>query len=51
VTLNKLSGHLGVINVGGWRPNSVRGRVWKAVLLIKKFVLWRSVEILGKCCY
>ena len=39
MTLNKFSGHLGVINVGGWRPGSVRGGIWRAVLLIKKGVL------------
>lgn len=50
MTLNKFSGHLGVINVGGWRPASIRGGVEQAVLLIKKGVLG-GVEISGTCCY
>ena len=49
MTLSKFSGHVGVINVGGWRPGSVRGGMWRAVLLIKKGVFGGGVEISGNC--
>lgn len=49
MTLSKCSGHVGVINVGRWRPGSVRGGMWRAVLLIKKGMFGGGLEISGKC--